>query len=126
MRVVVERFGQVALLVINAGSIRPLALAAPSATPLVAKVPLLEQLGIKGTAMTSWVIMIGPAGMPAEIVTRLNRELNVALKDAEVRAKLNSAGLEPAGGTAEAFRQLIQSESDKWGPIIRRIGVRVD
>lgn len=79
---------------IGAGSVRPLALAAPSATPLVAKVPLLEQLGIKGSEMTSWVIMIGPAGMPAEIVARLNKAINGAIAEPDVRERLLKAGIE--------------------------------
>jgi len=79
---------------ISSGSIRPLALAAPSATPLVAKVPLLDQLGIKGTAMTSWVIMIGPAGMPAEIVARLNKAINDAIVEPDVQDRLLKAGIE--------------------------------
>jgi len=79
---------------INAGSIRPLALAAPSATPLVAKVPLLEQLGVKGATMTSWVIMIGPPGIPAEIVARLNKAINDAIAEPDVRERLLKAGIE--------------------------------
>lgn len=79
---------------ISSGSIRPLALAAPSATPLVAKVPLLEQLGVKGSAMTSWVIMIGPAGMPAEIVARLNKAINDAIVEPDVQDRLLKAGIE--------------------------------
>lgn len=79
---------------INAGSIRPLALAAPSATPLVAKVPLLEKLGMKGTTMTSWVIMIAPPGVPAEIVARLNKAINDAIAEPDVRERLLKAGIE--------------------------------
>ena len=79
---------------ISAGSIRPLALAAPSATPLVAKVPLLDQLGMKGTTMTSWVIMIGPRGMPVEIVARLNTAINNAIAEPDVRERLLKAGIE--------------------------------
>ncbi|TAJ90411.1 MAG: tripartite tricarboxylate transporter substrate binding protein [Reyranella sp.] len=79
---------------IEAGSVRPLALAAPSATPAVAKVPLLEQLGMPGAAMTSWVIMIGPRGLPPEIVTRLNSAINEAIADPTVRERLLKAGIE--------------------------------
>src|SRR5436190_4597249 len=64
---------------IGSGAVRPLALAAPSATPLVAKVPQLDQLGMKNTTLTSWVIMIGPKGLPADIVKRLNSAINEAI-----------------------------------------------
>jgi len=79
---------------ISSGAVRALALAAPSATPLVAKVPLLDQLGITGTTVTSWVIMIGPKGLPAEIVKRLNAAINDALAEPDVKERLLKAGIE--------------------------------
>ena len=79
---------------IEAGTVRPLALAAPSTTPAVAKLPLLEDLGVKGATMTSWVIMMGPPGMPADVVARLNAAINAALADEGVRERLLKAGIE--------------------------------
>jgi len=79
---------------ISSGTVRPLALAAPSATLLVAKVPLLEQLGMKDTTLTSWVIMIGPKGLPADIVKRLNDAIDAAIVEPEVKERLLKAGIE--------------------------------
>jgi len=79
---------------ISSGAVRPLALAAPSATPLVAKVPLLEQLGMKDTTLTSWVIMIGPKGLAADIVKRLNGAINDAISEPDVKERLLKAGIE--------------------------------
>lgn len=98
---------------ISAGSVRALALAAPSATPVVAKVPLLDQVGMPGATMTSWVIMIGPRGMPPEIVTRLNRAINEAIAEPDVRERLLKAGIEtyPAAtpaGTGEYLKQEVE------------------
>lgn len=111
---------------IGAGSIRPLALAAPSATPLVAKVPLLEQLGIKGTAMTSWVIMIGPPGVPAEIVTRLNKAINDAIADPDVRERLLKAGIEtyPPATPAETAAYL-KGEVERYRSYQGELGDRL-
>jgi tripartite-type tricarboxylate transporter receptor subunit TctC len=78
---------------IGAGAVRPLGLAAPSATPLVAKVPLLADLGMKDT-LTSWVIMIGPKGMPAEIVAKLNGAINEAIAELDVKERMLKAGIE--------------------------------
>ena len=69
---------------------------------------------------------MAPGGTPAHIVQRLNQAMDAALHDAQVKARLNAAGLEPVGGSAEAFAALIRAEADKWGPIIRRTGARVD
>jgi len=111
---------------INAGSIRPLALAAPSATPLVAKVPLLEQLGVKGTAMTSWVIMIGPAGMPAEIVARLNKAINGAIAEPDVQERMLKAGIEtyPPATPAETGAYL-KGEVERYRAYQSELGDRL-
>ena len=111
---------------ISSGSIRPLALAAPSATPLVAKVPLLEQLGMKGTAMTSWVIMIGPAGMPAEIVARLNKAINEAIAEPDVRERLLKAGIEtyPPATPAETGAYL-KTEVERYRSYQSELGDRL-
>lgn len=79
---------------ISSGVVRPLALAAPSATPLVAKVPLLEQLGLKDMTLTSWVIMIGPKGLPGPIVKRLNDAINAAIAEPDVKERMLQAGIE--------------------------------
>ena len=79
---------------ISSGAVRPLALAAPSATPLVAKVPMLDRLGMKDTTLTSWVIMIGPKGLPADIVKRLNDAINEAIAEPDVKERLLKAGIE--------------------------------
>jgi tripartite-type tricarboxylate transporter receptor subunit TctC len=95
---------------ISAGAVRPLALAAPSATPLVAKVPPLEQLGMKDTTLTSWVIMIGPKGMAADIVSRLNAAIDEAIAEPDVKERLLKAGIEtyPPATPAETGAYLKQ------------------
>ena len=110
----------------KAGKVKLLAVSGAARYALTPDLPTVAEAGLPKFEALAWNGVLLPAGTPTEIVARLNRELNAALQDADVRARLNSAGLEPVGGSAEAFRQLIQSESDKWGPIIRRIGARVD
>lgn len=89
---------------IQAGGVRALALLAPSTTPAVANVPLLEKSGMPGTTITSWVNMIGPRGIPPEIAGRLNATLNEAIRDPDVRERLLRAGIEayPPNTLAEA------------------------
>ncbi len=110
----------------KAGKVKMLAVSGAVRYALTPELPTVAEAGLPKFEALAWNGVLLPAGTPMEIVTRLNRELNAALNDADVRNKLNSAGLEPVGGTAEAFRQLIHAESDKWGPVIRRIGARVD
>ena len=110
----------------KAGKVKLLAVSGATRYALTPELPTVAEAGLPKFEALAWNGVLVPAGTPAEIVARLNREFNAALKDADARSRLNAAGLEPVGGSAEAFRDLIQSESDKWGPIIRRIGVRVD
>jgi tripartite-type tricarboxylate transporter receptor subunit TctC len=110
----------------KAGKVKLLAVSGATRYALTPELPTVAEAGLAKFEALAWNGVLVPAGTAPDIVARLNREINAALKDADVRAKLNSAGLEPVGGSAEAFRELIQAESDKWGPIIRRIGARVD
>ena len=110
----------------KSGKVKLLAVSGATRYALTPELPTVAEAGLPKFEALAWNGVLVPAGTAADIAALLNRELNAALKDAEVRAKLNSAGLEPVGGTAAAFRELIQAESDKWGPIIRRIGARVD
>ncbi len=110
----------------KAGKVKLLAVSGAVRYALTPDLPTVAEAGLPKFEALAWNGVLVPAGTPAEVVVRLNREFNVALKDADARAKLNTAGLDPVGGTADEFRQLIQVESDKWGPIIRRIGARID
>ena len=108
------------------GKVKLLAVSGAARYALTPDLPTVAEAGLPTFEALAWNGVLLPAGTPAEIVARLNREFNAALKHDDVRVRLNAAGLDPVGGSAEAFRELIKSESDKWGPIIRRIGVRVD
>ncbi len=61
----------------------------------------------------AWNGVLFPAGTPRPIIERMNAEMNRALRAADVREKLNAAGLDPVGGTPEEFVRLIRAESDK-------------
>ncbi len=110
----------------RAGKVKLLAVSGATRYALTPDLHTVAEAGLPKFEALAWNGVLVPAGTSADIVARLNRELNTALNDADTRARLNAAGLDPVGGSAEAFRELIQSESDKWGPIIRRIGARID
>ena len=70
--------------------------------------------------------MLAPSGTPRPIIQRLNSEINAILKDPSVKSALNLQGFDLVGGTPEDFARLIRSESEKWAPVIRKTGVRID
>jgi len=110
----------------QAGKVRMLAVSSARRWSLLPDLPAVAESGLSGFEAFAWNGVIVPAGVPAEIVTRLNRSLDGALRDPAVRSRLNGAGLEPVGGTPAAFAALIRDEAEKWRPIIRRTGVKID
>ncbi len=74
--------------------------------------------------VTGWFGLLGPARMPEGLVARLNSEVNAALKDAGFRAKLAKLGMEPMGGTPAEFEALLVRETERWGSVIRELGLK--
>ena len=111
---------------IQAGKVKPLAVTGLKRYSLTPQVPTVAESGLPNFEALAWNGVLVPAGTPRPIIDRLNREMNVALESPDVRQKLNAAGLDPVGGTPEDFGRLIRSESEKWAPVIKRTGAKID
>jgi tripartite-type tricarboxylate transporter receptor subunit TctC len=111
---------------IQAGRLRALAVTTASRFPLLPDLPTVAESGFPGFEALAWNGVLVAAGTPKPIVTRLNAELNAILRDAAVKSALNAQGFELVGGTPEDFAHLIRSESDKWAPVIKKTGARID
>jgi tripartite-type tricarboxylate transporter receptor subunit TctC len=72
----------------------------------------------------NWQGVIVPKGTPAAIIAKLNDAVNKALKEPDMREKITSQGNEAVGGTPQEFAQLIASESDKWGKVVREAKIK--
>jgi len=94
--------------------------------PLLPELPTIAEAGYPGFEALAWNGVLVAAGTPRPIVARLNAEINRTLKDASVKSTLNAQGFELVGGTPDEFARLIRSESDKWAPVIKRTGAKVD
>lgn len=70
--------------------------------------------------------MVAPAGTPRDLISRLNTEINLILQEPDIRAKFASALVQPAGGSPEDFAATIRKEMEKWGPIIKDTGAKLD
>ena len=79
-----------------------------------------------GYDVTSWNGILAPAGMPREIVGRLNAELNKIIAAPAMRDRMIGLGYEPVGGPPEKFGEFIQSELAKWAPVVKQAGVKLD
>jgi tripartite-type tricarboxylate transporter receptor subunit TctC len=111
---------------IQAGRLRALAVTTQARFPLLPDLPTIAEAGFPGFEALAWNGVLVPAGTPKAIVQRLNAEINAILKGAAVKSTLNAQGFELVGGTPEDFANLIRSESDKWAPVIRKTGAKID
>jgi tripartite-type tricarboxylate transporter receptor subunit TctC len=111
---------------IQAGKLRALGVTTAKRFPLLPDLPTIAEAGYPGFEALAWNGVLVAAGTPQPIVARLNAEINAILKDPTVKSKLNEQGFELVGGTPEDFAVLIRSESEKWAPVIRKTGAKVD
>lgn len=127
--------GHVAMTYITLGSVAPylssgklvnLAVADPQRSPLAPQVPTLQELGYKDVVVTAWYGLFGPKGMPTEVVKLLNEHLNEILKMPDVVARMASLGTVPVGGTPQALGQTNAADHERFGRIIKDLGIRAD
>jgi tripartite-type tricarboxylate transporter receptor subunit TctC len=107
-----------------AGRIRALAVMADQRSPLLPDVPTMVEAGLPRFDVQTWLGFLAPAGTPTWIVDKLNVALNSILRSPDARAWLERQGLEPIGGSPEAFDSEIRADLDKWGKVARRLGIR--
>jgi tripartite-type tricarboxylate transporter receptor subunit TctC len=111
---------------IQAGKLRALAVTTVKRFPLLPKLPTIAESGDPGFEALAWNGLLLPAGTPRPVVARLNAEINAILKQPDVLKKMNEAGFDLIGGTPEDFGRLIAGETERWAPVIRRVGLKVD
>ena len=81
---------------------------------------------MKGYQVTSYFGLVAPAGTPREVVMRLNQALNATTRDPKVNESLVSRGATVIQGTPEEFYNFVKAEIEKWGPVVKRVGVYAD
>jgi tripartite-type tricarboxylate transporter receptor subunit TctC len=111
---------------IQAGKLRALAVTTAKRFPLLPELPAIAESGYPGFEALAWNGIMVPAGTPKPVIAKLNTEINAILKEPEVAAKLHAAGFDLIGGTPEDFAILIRGENEKWAPVIRKLGLKVD
>lgn len=109
---------------IGSGTLRALAVTTAARSEALPGVPTVAEF-VPGYEAYTVAGMGAPRGTPAEVVDRLNAEINAGLADPRLRARLAELGGTPLPGTAADFGRLIARESDKWGRLIRSLGIKV-
>lgn len=111
---------------IKAGKLRALAVTTAKRFPLLPDLPTIAESGYPGFEALAWNGVLVAANTPRPIIARLNAELNAILKEPDVLQKMHGFGFDLIGGTPEDFGTLIRSEAEKWAPVIKKIGLKVD
>lgn len=109
---------------VRAKNVRALAVSTAKRSSALPDVPTAAEQGFKTYDANTNGGFLAPAGTPKDIVDRLNKEINAALKLPDVRSKLEAAGIEVQGGTPQQYAAVIQSDLDKWGKVVKEAGIK--
>jgi tripartite-type tricarboxylate transporter receptor subunit TctC len=110
----------------RSGKVRVLVVTTPERAEALPDVPTFREAGYPELEATNWAGYVVPAATPPAVVARLNAELVRALRNADVQEKLKTQGMFAAPGTPEEFTALLQSESIRYGRVIREAGIKID
>jgi tripartite-type tricarboxylate transporter receptor subunit TctC len=111
---------------IQAGTVRAIAIGSLTRDPQFPDLPTVAESGIPGFEAIQWVGLLAAAGTPRPIVDRLNAEVDRALHDPDLVAKLAQQGINPAGGTPEDFQKVISAEIKQWTEVARAAAIKAE
>ncbi|HEX7435513.1 MAG TPA: tripartite tricarboxylate transporter substrate binding protein [Caldimonas sp.] len=111
---------------LRSGRVRALAVTGRVRSAQLKDVPTLEESGFKGFDAMQWYGSVGPAGMPAEIVRRLNESQVAVLKDPDLRERLSIEAVEPMPMTPEQFGEYIRADIQRWTALAKARNIRLD
>jgi len=111
---------------VAAGKVRALAVTGSKRSPLLPDAPTIQEAGLKDFDVTIWFGVLAPAGTPAPVVERLNREIVVVMSTDEMKKRMQTDGAEARSTSPEEFAALIKRDMAKWGPLVKASGATID
>jgi tripartite-type tricarboxylate transporter receptor subunit TctC len=109
---------------LRAKRLRALAVTTPVRVPSFSDLPTMSEAGVPGVVVSNWYGIVAPAGTPAPLVERLNRDMVAAIRHPDIAKRLAADGSEAIGSSAETFRALMASDREKWARLIQDRGIR--
>lgn len=111
---------------IKAGELRALGVTSSERLEVLPDVPTIAEAGVSGYDSVAWYGLFAPAGTPAAVIDRINKETAEVLKDPEVRKQLVDAGLLPHISSPQEFAAYIATDSKKWGDLVKVNDIKVE
>jgi tripartite-type tricarboxylate transporter receptor subunit TctC len=111
---------------LKAGRLRALGVTTPKRSPDLPDVPTIAEAGVPGYEATLWLGLAAPAGVPAEIVQRLNTDISNLLRDPDVQQGFRAAGVDASVLGPAEFGAFMRTEFEKWGKVVRDTGAKVN
>lgn len=111
---------------IQSGKLRALGVTSTRRAAILPNVPTVAESGVPGFAATSWLMLLGPAGIPTPIVARLGKETARFMSEPDMRKRIAADGGEPVGSDAQGAAEHLKTEIARWGVVIRAAGVKPD
>jgi tripartite-type tricarboxylate transporter receptor subunit TctC len=108
---------------VKAGRLKLLAVTESKRSSLLKDVPTVAET-VPGYEMAVWYGCFGPKGMPSDLQKRLNTEINAIMMSPEVKAKMEAIGVESVNETPERFAAIMRAEADKWGKLVKELGIK--
>lgn len=111
---------------VKSGRVRALAVTTAKRSAAMPEVPTVAESGFPGFDATAWFGIVGPRGMPKDVVDTINASLRKVLARAEVKKQLGEQGLELTPSSPEEFRITLKSEMTKWASVIKEAGIKLE
>jgi tripartite-type tricarboxylate transporter receptor subunit TctC len=111
---------------IQAGTIRALGVTTAAPIPQLPDTPTVQSQGVPDYRATGWIAVLGPAGLPADVVQKVNEASNAYLGLDSTKTTLANLGLTALGGTAAEVGRRMQAEVDLWRPVIQAAGITIE
>jgi tripartite-type tricarboxylate transporter receptor subunit TctC len=109
---------------VKSGRLRPLAVSTAKRNPTLPDVPTTGEAGVKGADSPLWFGVWGPAGMPADLVNKINADVRKALQDPQVKERLSNGGNETMDMSPQDFARFVRSEIDVYQKVIKDAGIK--
>jgi tripartite-type tricarboxylate transporter receptor subunit TctC len=110
---------------VNAGQLRGLAVTSSKRSEQLPDVPTAEEAGFPGFEATAWYVLAAPAGMPPDIIQKINSVVNDYIRSEKGKQQFYTLDMQAAGGTPAEAMAFIASEMVKWGPVIKKANIKM-